>query len=110
MLFPELRALEGMLKHIFFINDIEYVDTVGELFDYISTHNYRLKLEVEAELSPQIARALSKAYSFYHKHRHGLFHMEDDVNSSRTITTLDTALGLTDDIYKLIKDMYKSSP
>lgn len=109
MLFPELRALEGMLKHIFFINDIEYVDTVGELFDYISTHNYRLKLEVEAELSPQIARALSKAYSFYHKHRHGLFHMEDDVNSSRTITTLDTALGLTDDIYKLIKDMYKSS-
>ncbi len=110
MLFPELRALEGMIKHILFINDIEYEDTVGELFDYISTHNYRLKSESANELSAQMAVELSKAYSFYHKHRHGLFHMDDDVNSSRTITTLDTAISLTDDIYKLIKDMYKSSP
>ncbi|MEG1310303.1 MAG: type II toxin-antitoxin system RnlA family toxin [Bacilli bacterium] len=110
MLFPELRALEGMIKHIFFINDIEYIETVGELFDYISTHTYKLKSEVEDELSPQMAVALSKAYSFYHRHRHGLFHMQNDVNSSRTITSLETAMGLTEDIYKLIKDMYKSSP
>lgn len=109
MLFPELRALEGMIKNMFFMNDIEYDDTVGELFDYISTHNYKLKSEIEDELSPQLAVALSNAYSFYHRHRHGLFHMQDDVNSSRTITTLETAIGLTDDIYKLIKDMYKSS-
>ena len=39
MLFPDLRALEGLIKHIFFINDIEHGDTVGELFDYISSHN-----------------------------------------------------------------------
>lgn len=111
MLFPDLRALEGLIKHIFFINDIEHGDTVGELFDYISSHNYKLKSEVQSQLPNQtISKALVDAYNFYHKHRHGLFHMNNEVNSSRTITTLDTAIGLTDDIYKLIKNMYKSSP
>jgi len=110
MLFPDLRALEGIIKHAFFVNDIEHGDTVGELFDHISTHNYTLKSEVQAQLSAQMITALSDAYNFYHRHRHGLFHMNNDVNSSRTITTLETAIGLTDDIYKLIKNMYKSSP
>lgn len=110
MLFPDLRALEGILKHAFFTNDIEYTATVGELFDYISPHNYTLKSEIQTQLPAPMNTALSNAYNFYNKHRHGLFHMNDDVNSSRTITTSERAIELSDDIYNIIKSIYKSLP
>ena len=107
MLFPDLRALEGVLKHVFFINDIEYNDTVGELFNYSSLHNYTLKSEIQTQLPSPMHTALSDAYNFYHRHRHGLFHMNDVVDSSRTITTSDKAVELSDDIYRIIKNIYK---
>lgn len=107
MLFPDLRALEGVLKHAFFINNIEYNDTVGELFNYSSLHNYTLKSEIQTQLPSPMHTALSDAYNFYHRHRHGLFHMNDVVDSSRTITTSDKAVELSDDIYRIIKNIYK---
>lgn len=111
LVFPELRAIEGVIKNTLFINDIEYNENIGEIFEYISQHNYKVKSEFESQLPCRILRtALGDAYSFYHKHRHGLFHMNDEVGSSRTITSLITAIGLTDDIYKLIKDVYKALP
>jgi len=110
MVFPDLRAIEGVIKNILFINDVDCDDKIGEIFEYISQHNYKVKAEFESQLPNKILRsALADAYSFYHKHRHGLFHMNDEVGSSRTITSLTTAIGLTDDIYKLIKDVYKAS-
>lgn len=109
ILFPDLRALEGVLKDTFFTKDIEFGDTVGELFEYISTHNYKLKSEVQVQFTSSMGMALSNAYNFYHKHRHSLFHMNNDVNSSRTITTLENVVQLSDDIYEIIKDIYKSS-
>ena len=109
ILFPDLRALEGVLRNVFFLEDIECNDTLGELFEYISTHNYKLKSEVQAQFSSSMGTALSNAYNFYHRHRHGLFHMNNVVNSSRTITTSEKAIQLSDDIYVIIKDIYKSS-
>lgn len=111
MVFPDLRALEGVIKDVFLNLDIDYDKNIGELFEYICLHNYTLKSEIEVKIeNKQLRDAIVKAYCFYHKHRHSLFHMEDVVNGSRTITTIETAIGIADDIYKLIKEVYKSSP
>ena len=109
VLFPDLRALEGVIKNIFFTEDIEFGDKVGELFEKISPHNFKLKSEVQVHFTSSMGTALSNAYNFYHRHRHSLFHMNSMVDSSRTITTLEKAVHLRDDIYKIIKDIYKSS-
>lgn len=110
VLFPDLRALEGVIKNIFFIKDIEYRDTLGELFEYNSPHNYTLKSEIQRKFTTKMIAALSDAYNFYHRHRHGLFHMNNDVNSSRTITTLDKAEDLAGDIYVKIRNIYELLP
>ncbi|MCU4576140.1 type II toxin-antitoxin system RnlA family toxin [Acinetobacter courvalinii] len=111
MVFPDLRAIEGVIKNIFYINNVEYVENIGEIFEHISQHNYKVKDDFHTLLPSKMLRtAMGNAYSFYHKHRHGLFHMNDEVGSSRTITSIEKAINLTDDVYKLIKDVYKASP
>lgn len=109
MVYPDLRALEGVLKNIFFNEDVEF-ERVGFLFKEDSVGKYILKSESAQIINNRsLSLALGEAYSFYYIHRHTLFHMEDDVRASRVITNFQTVLDLSEDVYKLIKSIYKAS-
>lgn len=66
---------------------------------------------LKTEYSPQVGHAdmeaaLNKGYSFYRKHRHTLFHMEEFADGSRMIDTLEKAIGISKDAYTAIDSLY----
>lgn len=105
LLYPELRSLEGILKlkmadYNMSVQEAEH--SFGDFFDK-DAGKFTLKHEFE-ELVPnrKMITALNDGYSFYRKHRHAIFHMEEFSGGSRMITTLDTAIGLSKDAYAMI--------
>lgn len=110
LLYPELRSLEGSLKSILG----EYGMNTGEKHGIGGFFSFNQDI---ASLNPDFhslvnnetntIKTLNTAYNFLRKHRHTLFHMNEWVDSSRTIDTLDKALSLSKDSYKIINDLYK---
>ncbi|EAZ99658.1 type II toxin-antitoxin system RnlA family toxin [Marinobacter sp. ELB17] len=109
LLYPDLRALEGVLKELMSgynmsVEDAEY--GFGNFFD-----NRGGVCSLKAEYSAQVAHthmedAFNRGYSFYKKHRHTLFHMEEFADGSRMIDTLDKAISLSKDAYEAIDSLY----
>ena len=105
LIYPELRSLEGVLKQKMAnfnmsVQEAEY--SFGDFFDK-GAGKFNLKPEFEELVqSGKMVAALNDGYSFYRKHRHAIFHMEEFSGGSRMITTLDTAIGLSKDAYALI--------
>jgi hypothetical protein len=109
LLFPDLRALEGVLRE----RMSRYAMNVGEVehgfgeFFAICEGSATLKEEyVDVINSPDMTEALNNGYTFLRKHRNTLFHMDDFTESSRTIDTLEKAIALSKDTYTLIGSLY----
>lgn len=109
LLFPDLRALEGVLRTVL----SEYGLHVGEqkhgfgTFFTVYAENATLKEEFKEIIAkPALIVSMERAYTFFIKHRHSLFHMEDLVNASRKIDTLDKVLSLSGDTYIAIDNIY----
>lgn len=109
LLYPDLRALEGVLKELMcgYTMSVEDADNgFGDFFDV--SHGV---CTLRAEFSAQVAHAgmvdaFNKGYSFYRKHRHTLFHMEEFADGSRMIDTLAKAISLSKDAYTAIDNLY----
>lgn len=112
LLFPDLRALEGVLreKMLSFGMSVGEADHgFGDFFD-VSRGNATLKTEYVANIGDtQMLESLNNGYSFQIKHRNTLFHMEDFVEGSRVIDTLEKAISLSKDAYVLIGSLYNPS-
>lgn len=109
LLYPELRSLEGILKHILSKYGM-YVDSeengFGAFFS-VRSGNVTLNQELHSQVdNTRLVSELEKAYSFFRKHRNGLFHMDEMISTSRVVDTLDKALSLTKDAYKAINALY----
>ncbi|RYM59237.1 hypothetical protein BSQ98_21160 [Serratia liquefaciens] len=107
LLFPELRSLEGALKWKLasFGFDSDGQD-FGYFFDFISG-SYELKSSFHGHITDATLRShLSDAYTFFHKHRHGLFHMESLTDSSRKIGGISQLLTLSGTAYKHLDNLY----
>lgn len=109
LLYPDLRSLEGVLKqemsgYLMSVEDAE--NGFGDFFDCkggICT----LKPDYETAVGhPKMVDALNRAYSFFRKHRHTIFHMEEFPDGSRMIDTLDKAIGLSKDAYAAIDGLF----
>jgi len=109
LLYPDLRSLEGVLKqemsgYLMSVEDAN--DGFGEFFnvmDGICT----LKPKYEAAVGhAAMVDAFNKGYSFFRKHRHTIFHMEEFPDGSRMIDTLDKAISLSKDAYAAIDGLY----
>lgn len=109
--YPTLRAIEGILKQIFLINNkiIEYKKGFGE---YIVKDfgKYVLEERFEKELNnPNISNKICKLYKYYNIHRHSLFHIDEDVISSKVISLQEanniiiTSLTIIDESYDCLK-------
>jgi len=111
LLFPDLRALEGIIKTILSeyglsVDGHEY--GFGGFFT-VSRGNVTLQEEFrDIIVESDLIESLELAYAFFKKHRHTLFHMNDFADASRKIDTLDKALSLSSDSYAAIDKIYRS--
>jgi hypothetical protein len=109
LLYPDLRSLEGVLKLKMAdckmsVQDAEH--GFGDFFD-IKSGICKLKPEYEKDVPNKLmVIAINNGYTFYRKHRHAIFHMEEFTGGSRMIATLDLAIGLSKDAYAAIDALY----
>lgn len=108
LLFPDLRALEGTIRSV-----------LGDCGLYPSQETYgigtffgggSLREEYQDQIIGGITmiESLESGYTFLKSHRNELFHMDDFVEASRKIDTLEKALALSDDAYVLIKKLFEA--
>lgn len=109
LLYPDLRAFEGVLKrhlteHGLSVDEAEH--GFGSFFNS-NDGTCSLKQEHVATINhTKLVEALNAGYTFYKKHRHSLFHMEELTAASRMVDTLNKALSLAKDTYMLINNIY----
>ncbi|BAW80378.1 RNAase [Candidatus Nitrosoglobus terrae] len=106
LLYPDLRSLEGVLKQemTHYMRSVE--NGFGDFFD-VKDGACTLKPEhAEAVGHTKMVDAFNTGYSFFRKHRHTIFHMEEFPDGSRMIDTLDKAIGLSKDAYTAIDRLY----
>lgn len=109
LLYPDLRALEGALKELMVDYNMSVEGADNGFGDFFDVNNGICTLK--AGFSTQVAHAgmedaFNKGYSFYRKHRHTLFHMEEFANGSRMIDTLAKAIGPSKNAYTAISNLY----
>lgn len=109
LLYPDLRSLEGVLKQEMSGYRMSVEDAENGFGDFFNVKNGTCTLKDEYEKAvghPKMVEALNKGYSFYRKHRHTIFHMEEFPDGSRMINTLEKAIGLSKDAYAAIDGLY----
>lgn len=109
LLYPDLRSLEGVLKQEMagYMMSVEDADNgFGDFFD-VKGGVCTLKPEHARTVGDEkMVNAFNSGYSFFRKHRHTIFHMEEFPDGSRMIDTLDKAISLSKDAYAAIDDLY----
>lgn len=109
LVYPDLRALEGVLKKELAGYNMSLEDSdngFGGFFEKAKA-GFELKEDyANAVGHANMVKAFNEAYSFFNKHRNGLFHMEEYVDGSRTVDTLDKAIGLSKEAYRVIDDLF----
>lgn len=111
LLYPDLRALEGVLKKQMCGYNMSVADAEHGFGDFFDVEAGTGKCTIKPEFSAQIGHAgmetaFNNGYSFYRKHRHTLFHMEEFDGGSRLISSLDIAISLSKDAYAAIDGLY----
>jgi hypothetical protein len=111
LLYPDLRALEGAMKELLSGYGMSVADAehgFGDFFDVDrNTGRCTIKPEFSAQIGhPKMETAFNDGYSFYRKHRHTLFHMEEFDGGSRLISSLEQAISLSKDAYAAIDGLY----
>ena len=108
LLYPDLRSLEGALKLEMAGCQMSYQDAKNGFGDFFACESgaCTLKPEYTENVSKKMVKAFNIGYTFYRKHRHAIFHMEEFDGSSRMIATLDSAISLSKDAYSAIDALY----
>ncbi|WP_339330529.1 type II toxin-antitoxin system RnlA family toxin [Aeromonas hydrophila] len=110
LLYPELRSLEGAIKSVMADKGLD-VDSneVGSFYYCLDTGrgDFVLRREHEGKVPTVVERSLlSDAYSFFRRHRHGLFHMNSLIDSSRFVSDLNAVNRLSTKIYSLVDELH----
>ncbi|MDO6545726.1 type II toxin-antitoxin system RnlA family toxin [Pseudoalteromonas carrageenovora] len=109
LLYPDLRALEGVLKQNLSEFDMSVGDAEHSFGTFFDVHLgiCTLKTEYSARIGHvKMEEAFNQAYTFFRKHRNTIFHMEEFADGSRMIDTLDKAISLSKDTYAAIDGLY----
>ncbi|KKO44781.1 RNAase [Arsukibacterium ikkense] len=112
LLYPDLRALEGVLKQKMSEYSMSVHDAENGFGDFFDVRNGICTLKPECSTlvaNSGMEYALNNGYTFYRKNRHTLFHMEELVSSSRMVDTLDKAIALSKDAYEAIDNLYTAT-
>lgn len=109
LVFPALRAFEGFLKHILNKHKIQCKDKFY-MFKKKNNNTYMIDCNYNKNLgSTKKIAYVNKAFNFYHKNRHSLFHWNDptaQIDDTRIIDSIDHAQKLIKDTLNLINEYY----
>lgn len=101
--FPALRALEGVLKKKLGVNGtIDDRKTIGNFYNETTPSSGIYVLNSKfTTTNPSLARYLEDAYNLYHRHRHTLFHFDDTIETTATIT-FDQSKTIVDEVLQVV--------
>lgn len=105
MVFPLLRGLEGVIKKLLLLKGIGVNKSFGEVFEPINTGATTYKfLEHHSNMigDSNYCSIIEGCYNYLVANRHGLFHVNSIINSTRQITR-DEAMGIFNEVVELIE-------
>lgn len=110
--YAELRSLEGIIKEHLSLNGITPLPQfIGELFEkdgsIAGQVKFILKQDIASQFSGSNQSEIEKAYSYYKTKRHALFHIDEMVEASSRVESLQEANNICNKIYQLIENIYK---
>lgn len=108
--FPMLRGLEGYLKKLFSEKGITITskETFGDHFE--KSHRVILTESAKRAINcTETSNAIEDCYKHFKSNRHGLFHVDADIETTRTITR-EEAIDLINDTAELIERSYARIP
>ncbi|MFC0876040.1 type II toxin-antitoxin system RnlA family toxin [Saccharicrinis sp. FJH2] len=108
--FPVLRGLEGFLKQVLIQFGILIgKDGFGELFTVNNLGRYELTSNVRERINDAgKEKVILDIYKFYNTNRHGLFHVDSVIESTRTLENKDECIALIEKTVILMENSYKS--
>ncbi|MCU4904554.1 type II toxin-antitoxin system RnlA family toxin [Bacillus paranthracis] len=107
--FPALKTLEGVIKDILLSEGIDFklVREFGKLFERDRTGKYVYINADDAKIDSEVVRAaLAALYNYYHRERHGLFHVANIDLTTRVIETKPQADRIISEVIRLIEKTY----
>lgn len=106
--FPALRALEGYLKQLFSIENIEVGHKYGQHYRYVKSQDaYVLKkATIDSFSNLKSKDALEEVYNYFYKNRHTLFHAEQILFMSRILEDKQEADLIVNEVIEMIERTY----
>lgn len=108
MVYPILRGLEGVIKKLLKLKGINVNKNFGEVFEPVATGSttYRLLNCHKTTISnSRHCNALEDCYNYLVANRHGIFHVNSAISSTRMLDH-DEAIEMFNDIVELIETNY----
>jgi hypothetical protein len=109
--FPVLRGLEAFTKKLFLLKNITIPkEGFTNFFDIIGTGDkFTLKENWSRQINNlSLTKGIERSYSYYNKHRHGLFHADGNLSFTRLIETKADADIIIDEVFNLMEEVYSS--
>ncbi|RFZ85202.1 hypothetical protein DYU05_06265 [Mucilaginibacter terrenus] len=104
IVYPALRGLEGFIKKMFKDCGIVIGDNFGGYVSYDdATDTATLSADHHHLFNANQIVAIQEAYKYYKKNRHGLFHVDGTIDSTRIIDDQEDAQDILAEIFEIIE-------
>jgi len=113
LVYPDLRVLEGVIKLALarYGNDTDTAKKeIGSYFDCTATSSSIKSAHIPSFTDHSTINPLETCYTLYRQQRHGLFHINDTVVTSRVVSTIGEAMKISAEIASVIENLYQNCP
>lgn len=109
--FPALRGLEGFIKQLLVKSGLKPANSmaIGEYFEQIH-RQWKMRAIYSDYIrgkEPSLISILEDSYMLYHNQRHGIFHMDVTVETSRVLGSIEDAKQIVLTIFETIESACK---
>lgn len=107
--FPALRGIEGFCFQI--LRDEcrfnpSHKAQLGDYFEKVGA-DYEMRDPHKKGIQPELKNLLDKSYTFWYKQRHGLFHMDGTVETSRVLSDRAEAVAITSKVLDFVDKAFE---
>lgn len=107
--FPALRGIEGFCFQLL-RTDCKFDPTqkaqLGDYFEKVGG-GYEMRAPHKTGVQPELKNLLDKSYTFWYKQRHGLFHMDGTVETSRVLSDRAAAVAITSEVLDFVDKAFE---
>lgn len=103
--FPALRGLEGFIKQVLLKGGLKPADKdhIGEYFEQKVVGQHALRNDYADHVGTVFSPVLGKCYTLYANQRHGIFHMDASVETSRILGSVEDARQIVSTVFNTIE-------